>query len=77
MFHLNLSDFQKGLVMSVISGVFLPLAIIVQTPGFDFLHANWTSILDIALTGAAVGFVGYLVKNFFSNSQGQVLGKVG
>lgn len=77
MFRLNLSDFQKALVMAVIAGAAFPVAVIVQTPGFSVFHANWAVVTDVALTGAVTGFFSYLIKNFFSNSSGQVLGKIG
>lgn len=77
MFRLNLSDFQKALVMAVFVGILMPVAAVVQAPGFDVLHANWLAIGDIALTGAVTGFIGYLAKNFLSDSAGAVFGKIG
>lgn len=77
MWKLTLSDFQKGLVMAVFIGILTPVAFIIQAPGFHLATANWYVIGDTAGTGALVGFVGYLVKNFLSNSEGQFLGKVG
>lgn len=77
MFTLNVSDFLKALVMAVLSGAVLPVAVMLQTPGFNILQANWQAVGSIALTGALTGFVGYLVKNFFSDSSGKVLGAIG
>ena len=77
MFSLNIKDVLKGLVMAVLSGVLLPLGAILQTPGFNILQANWSQVGSIALTGAVTGLIAYLIKNYFSNSQGAVLGKVG
>ena len=77
MFNLNESDVIKGLVMAVITGVLLPVSAIIQTPGFSISTANWHVILTLAGNGAIVGFISYLTKNFVSNGQGQVLGKIG
>lgn len=77
MFKLNVSDVLKGLVMAVLAGIALPVSIIMQSSGFNILTANWSQIGSIALTGAFVGFVSYIVKNFLSDSSGAVLGKIG
>lgn len=77
MFSINLKDVQKALVMAVLSGAALPVLAAVQTPGFDITNANWHAIVILAANGAVAGFVTYIVKNFFSNSQGQVFGKIG
>lgn len=76
-FKLTLSDVQKGIIMAVLSGAFLPVAAIIQTPGFSFATANWSALGNLALTGALVGFAGYLVKNFFSTSDGSFAGFIG
>lgn len=77
MFTWSLSDVQKGLIMAVLGGAFLPIAAIVQTPGFSITSVNWSAVLDLSLTGAAVSFVGYMVKNFFSTHDGAVFGRIG
>jgi|CXWL01.1.fsa_nt_gi hypothetical protein len=76
-FRLNLSDVQKGLVMAVLAGFALPIAAAFQTPGFDLFNANWGEILNLAINGAVIGFVTYMTKNFFSNSQGEVVTPLG
>lgn len=77
MFHLTLSDFQKALVVAVLSGALLPVTVMLQTPGFNIVHADWGSIASIALTGAVTGFVSYLAKNLLSDSSGKVFGAIG
>lgn len=77
MFHLNLSDWQKAFVMAVLGGIFLPLDVVVQAHGFSIATANWGELGIIAANGAVVSGVGYLVKNFFSDQNGQVLGHIG
>lgn len=73
-FSVNLADVQKALIMAIISGAMLPIAAIVQTPGFSVATTNWGVIGILALNGAFVGFVSYIVKNFLSDSSGGVLG---
>lgn len=75
LFHLQPSDFKNAFVMAVLGGAFLPIAIVIQTPGFSVATANWWGILIVALNGAIVAFVGYLAKNVFSDQQGKVFGK--
>lgn len=77
MFRLNVQDFIRAAVVAVLAGVILPIEVIFQSPGFNIFAANWHQIGTIAITGAVGGFLSYLVKNFFSNSQGQVLGSIG
>lgn len=77
MFTLVGSDWAKALVMAVFSGALLPISIAIQTPGFSIVGANWGQILVIALNGAIVGGVAYLAKNFLSDENGAVFGKVG
>lgn len=77
MFKINLSDVQKAIVMAALTGAALPIAAAVQTPGFSVFTANWAAILSLAINGALIGFVGYLVKNFFSDSTGAVFGRIG
>lgn len=76
-FKLDWQDISKGIVMAVLAGFALPVAAAFQTPGFDIFSANWGQILTLAENGAAIGFVTYLIKNFFSDSSGKVLGSIG
>lgn len=77
LFSIDIKDVSKALVMAVLSGAILPVSAIIQTPGFDFATADWNTILTLALNGAVVGFVSYLTKNFFSDDQGKVFGRIG
>lgn len=77
MFTLAGSDWSKALVMAVLTGAFLPISIAVQTPGFSIASVNWGQVLLIALNGAVVGGVSYLAKNFFSDENGKVFGRIG
>jgi hypothetical protein len=77
MFHLNLSDVQKAIVMAIFSGFALPIAAAIQTPGFNVFTANWSAIATLAVNGAIIGFVTYISKNFLSDSTGAVFGYIG
>lgn len=77
MFKLSLSDWQKALVMAVITGAGLPIIAAIQTPGFSVTNVNWQSVLILAANGAILGGVGYIVKNLLSTSDGAVFGKIG
>ena len=63
-------DFWKGLIMAVLSSAFTALVSVIQT-ATDFKTFNWQMVV---LSGVG-GFVAYLTKNFFSNSNGEVLKK--
>ena len=77
LFKLNLSDFQKGLVMAVLGGIFLPIAAAVQTPDFNIATVDLRAVVVMALNGGIVSFVTYMTKNFFSTSDGKFGGKIG
>lgn len=77
LFKLDLNDFLKGLVVAVLSGCALPILAILQTPNFDIHTVSWHAVWVLAENGAVAGFASYIIKNFFSNDQGQVLGRVG
>lgn len=77
MFKLSLSDWQKAAVMAIITGAALPIIAAVQTPNFSIVTVNWESIAVLAINGAILGGVSYLVKNFFSASDGSFAGIIG
>lgn len=77
LFKLNLSDVQKAIVMAVLTGAALPIIAAVQTPGFSVTTVSWQAVGVLAINGAIIGFVSYLVKNFFSTNNGAVLGAIG
>jgi len=77
MFKLGSSDVVKALAMAVISGAVFPIIAAVQTPNFSITNVNWDGVLVLAINGAIIGGVSYLVKNFFSTNNGAVLGAFG
>lgn len=68
LFTLNTSDFIKGLLMAVLSTV---ITIVYQTVEAGSLVFDWTAIGTMALTSA----LAYIMKNLFTNSQGQLFKK--
>lgn len=77
MFSINGKDVLKGLAMAALSGAILPVSLILQEPSFTVANANWALIGNLALNGAITGFFAYIVKNFFSDSEGKLFGKIG
>ena len=63
---LNLGDFEKGLILAVISAVLTYAYDITQTGTLNF---DWKKIGAIALTAG----IAYLLKNLGTGSGGQVL----
>ncbi len=70
MFRLNYRDIFNGILVAVLSAVFLKINTALNTPGFSFASYDWTSLTQVAM---ASGF-GYIVKNFFTSEQGNLLG---
>ncbi len=73
--RLNSEDFKKGLIVAVLGGITLPVLAMLQAPGFDIFHANWSALLNLALNGAIAAGASYLVKNLFTDSNGDFLGR--
>ena len=72
-FNLNLKDVSKGIAVAVLTSVVVYLAEQLQVPGFDFALFDWGTILNVGLSAG----LAYLVKNFFSTSEGKLLGMIG
>lgn len=77
LFRLNINDLFKGAVTAVIAGVVISLAGVVQQAGFDVFSADWGAILSSAVSAGVAAFVGYVGKNFVSDSEGKVFGRIG
>jgi hypothetical protein len=76
LWNLGLDDAKKALVSAFIMGALLPVAVAVQTPGFDIFMANWSALVTIALNGAIVGFASELLRRFGTDSNGKFAGVV-
>lgn len=67
LFKLNLRDIAVGALLAVIGAVLVT----VQGALSSGATIDWVLVLKVA-EGA---FVGYLLKNFFSNSEGKIAGR--
>jgi len=76
-FNLNAKDVAKGLVTAVIVAVLVSIYQIVSAPNFDLFTLNWSQLAQVSINSAVAALFGYLFKNFISDSQGKVLGKIG
>lgn len=72
MFSLNVQDLAKGLIVAVIAAVVTTLANAMNVPGFDFETFNWSTLLSVAVSAG----IGYLSKNFLSDSSGKFGGVI-
>lgn len=73
MYSLRARDFAKGILVAIGAAVFASLAAWLNTPGFEFGAFDWGELLRVALSAV----VAYLAKNYFSDSQGRFLGRIG
>lgn len=73
LFTLNYKDFAKGLALAVIAVVLGAIQQALSAHGFDFASYDWIGIFKLALEAG----IAYLIKNYFSNEQGQVFGRIG
>ena len=76
LYSLDLKDITRSAVFAVLTAAFLPIVAAVQTPGFDVFTANWGAIGSLALNGAFIGFVTFLVNSFFTDDKGKVFGSI-
>jgi len=73
LYSVGTSDIVKGLVVAVLSAVLTWLLQALEVPGFDVYQIDYNEIGRVALSAG----IAYIVKNYFSNSDGQVqLGSV-
>lgn len=67
---LNVQDFVKGLILTLITAVVTGLYELIQG-GWSFVF-DWATFKPIVLTAVAAG-LSYLIKNILTNSAGEVL----
>ena len=68
LFKLDWKDFAKGAVLAVVASVL----VVVQGALNSNTVIDWNMVLKVA-EGA---FVSYLMKNYFTDSEGRLLGKL-
>lgn len=73
MFSLQSADYWKGLALVVLTVLVGAIQQGLTAHGFDFASYDWSTILK----AAGEAGIAYLTKNFFSNQNGQVFGKIG
>ena len=74
LFRLSQSDFIKGAISAVFGAVFMTVYSVVNQSGFDLFTVDWNAVLQMTINGALAAFMGYLSKQFFSDSEGNPLG---
>lgn len=65
---LKSADFWKGLLVAILTAIFTSLSSAIGA-ATDFASFNW----QIIVLSAAGGFVGYITKNFLTNSVGEIM----
>ena len=70
MFKINLQDFTKGLVTAVLSAVLLVIYEALQNGGLEAV--DWKLVQQVAVMSG----LGYVLKNYFSDSAGKFGGVV-
>lgn len=75
-YSLNLNDAAKAVVVAVLVAVIGGLQQMLTAHGLDFAAYDWAFVLNLGISAG----MGYLLKNFLSNEQGQIntpFGKIG
>ena len=70
LFRVNLGDLGRGLLVAVLSTVFLAFGAALNAENFSFASFDYANLLQVAMASG----LGYIVKNFISNSEGTILG---
>lgn len=74
MFTLRNGDIARGAVTAAFAGAFVVVAGIVLQAGFDVFTADWESIAKMSINAGFASFVGYIMKNFFTDKNGKMFG---
>lgn len=69
LFSLNGADVVKGIIMAFLGGAVTAL--------YQALSTNMAVSLESVATVGLITALSYIIKNFFSDSEGRVLGKLG
>ena len=70
LFRINSGDLGRGLFVAVLSTVFLAFGTALNAENFSFASFDYASLIQVAMASG----MGYIVKNFISNSEGTILG---
>lgn len=74
MYKLGSSDFFKGAVTAVFTGVIVTLYGLVTQADFNIFTADWGNILNDVFNVGLAAFLGYIGKNFFTDEEGKFVG---
>lgn len=74
MFKLNQGDVTRGAVTAGFAGAFMVIGTVVLQSGFDVFTADWASIGKMSVNAGFASFVGYIMKNFFTDENGKMFG---
>lgn len=72
LFRLKIRDVLLGAVVTIFTAGLLYLQTAMTAPGFDWLNINWAFLLQISLSAG----VAYIGKNFLSDDEGKLMGKI-
>ncbi len=82
MFKLSFGDFGRGVIVAVLSPVFIAITAVLSTiivSGFDVFSVDWASLgkslINVSIISGYGGLVGYLGKNFLTGDSGKFLQK--
>lgn len=76
MFSLNDGDFLRGAVTAAFAGGFIVAGTVVLSTGFDAFTTDWVSIGKMVVNASLASFVGYIMKNLFTDENGKMFGKI-
>ena len=70
LFRVNLGDLGRGLLVAVLSTVFLAFGTALNAENFLFASFDYASLIQVAMASG----MAYVVKNFVTSEQGNLLG---
>ena len=71
LFRVGVRDLGKGLLVAVLSTVFLAFGSALNAENFSFATFDYASLLQVAMASG----MGYIVKQFITDSEGAILGQ--
>jgi hypothetical protein len=76
LFKLGWRDLAKGLLVVVGTSIVIAVAGVVMTPNFDVFATDWLIVGKNMVNIGIVAFMGYLLKQLFTDNNGKVAGVV-
>ena len=71
LFRVGIADLGKGILVAVLSTVFLAFGSALNAENFSFATFDYASLLQVAMASG----LGYVVKQFITSEQGNLLGR--